>query len=191
MARTMHSKKHEFLKVIRADLEIAMPGRVNAIRAILYYLRFLGVRAVIRYRIAAVLYSRGYRQVAWILAARTFSLTGADLPPDAKIGPGLHLPHPVGVVVGHGCEIGSDCTILQGVTLGERYARERHEYPVIGDKVVIGAGAKLLGGIQIGSNARIGANAVVLTDIPAGCTAAGIPAAVVRRSGRHSAVEAR
>lgn len=177
--------------MVRADLEIAMPGRVNAKRVIVYYLRFLGLRAVIRYRIAAALYSRGHRQAAWILSARTFSLTGADLPPDADIGPGLHLPHPVGVVVGHGCEIGSDCTILQGVTLGERYAREGHEYPVIGDNVVIGAGAKVLGRIQIGSNARIGANSVVLTDVPAGCTAVGIPAAIVRRSGGYVALDAR
>jgi serine O-acetyltransferase len=123
------------------------------------------------------------------MAARTASLTGADIAPNAKIGSGLKLPHPHGVVIGHGCEIGSDCTILQGVTLGERYTSEGHKYPKIGDNVVIGAGAKLLGGIEVGSRAKIGANSVVLRDIPCGATVVGVPGRLACQSSSYLSSE--
>jgi serine O-acetyltransferase len=108
-------------------------------------------------------------------------LTGADIALDAVVGPGLVLYHPSGVVIGPRCHLGRRCTIMQGVTLGEG-PNGRGGAPRLGDRVYVGPGAKVIGGIDIGSHATIGANAVVLQDIPAHAFAAGVPA-VVRRVG--------
>ena len=106
------------------------------------------------------------------------ALTGADFVPGCKVGDGLLLPHPNGVVVGNGVRIGDDCTILQQVTLGDKYADSRadHRYPVIGDRVMIGAGAKVIGYMNVGDDSCIGANSVVTRDVLAGSTVVGIPA---------------
>lgn len=101
--------------------------------------------------------------------------TGADIPLNSRIAGGLLLPHPNGVVVHPASDIGPNCLLFQQVTLGSRAGRA----PRLGGNVVVGAGAKLLGDIRIGDHARIGANAVVLEDVPAGATSVGIPARVV------------
>ena len=106
------------------------------------------------------------------------AVCGADIPVNAKIGGGLMIPHPNGIVIHPGAEIGPNCLILQQVTIGTSGKGEG--VPVIEGHVDIGAGAKILGGVRIGAHARIGANAVVLNDIPAGATAVGIPAVVHR-----------
>lgn len=106
------------------------------------------------------------------------AVTGADIPPNSRIGGGLKIPHPNGIVVHPASEIGVNCLLFQQVTIGSN----GRGVPRIGDHVDIGAGAKILGPITIGSHARIGANAVVTTDIPAGATAVGIPARIVETS---------
>jgi serine O-acetyltransferase len=113
----------------------------------------------------------------------SIALSGLDFVPGADIGPGLLIEHPSGVVIGGGVVIGSRCTLLQNVTLGERYGdgRPPHEYPCIGDGVTIGAGACLLGGIEVGDGAVIGANSVVIHDVPALRVAVGIPARLLDR----------
>lgn len=111
-----------------------------------------------------------------VLRHRFWSVvTGADIPIDARIGGGLLLPHPSGVVIHPEVEIGPNCIIFQQVTLGSRDGG----VPRIGGHVDIGAGAKLLGAIAVGDHARIGANAVVLQDVPSGKTAVGVPAVIV------------
>ena len=110
-------------------------------------------------------------------------LTGADIALEAKIGPGLVLYHPSGVVIGPQCHLGRRCTIMQGVTLGGG-PNGRGGWPRLGDHVYVGPGAKVIGGIEVGSHTMIGANAVVLRDIPAHAFAAGVPA-VVRRIEPH------
>jgi serine O-acetyltransferase len=110
-------------------------------------------------------------------------LTGADIAWQATVGPGLALMHPTGVVIGPDVVIGADCKIQQGVTLGAGTARGlvrdgRVDSPVIGDGVSIGSGAKVIGPVDIGDHARIGANAVVVKDVPAGSVAVGVPAVV-------------
>ncbi len=104
-------------------------------------------------------------------------VTASDIDPAVKMGNGLHLPHPTGIVIHRDVVIGPDCMIMQHVTIGQT-ADPR--VPVIGANVYIGAGAKILGPVYIGDGTRIGANAVVLDDLPAHCTAVGIPARVVR-----------
>lgn len=114
-----------------------------------------------------------------VLRHRIWSvITGADIPLNSQIAGGLQLPHPNGVVVHPGSEIGPNCLLFQQVTLGARAGRA----PRLGGNVVVGAGAKLLGGIRIGDDARIGANAVVLRDVPAGATSVGIPARIISQS---------
>ena len=105
--------------------------------------------------------------------------TSSDIDPNAELGEGLKLPHPNGIVVHAEARIGRDCMIMQQVTIGQRSTKGA---PTIGDRVYIGAGAKVLGQISIGDGAAIGANAVVLHDVAPGCTAVGIPARVIANS---------
>ncbi len=123
----------------------------------------------------AGLYRKFFRTVA-VLRHRFWSVvTGADIPINAKIGGGLMIPHPNGIVIHADCSIGPNCLLFQQVTLGHAGTG----VPVLGGHVDIGAGAKILGPITIGDDARIGANAVVLIDVPAGMTAVGVPAKIV------------
>ena len=105
-------------------------------------------------------------------------LTGIEIHPGATIGPGLVIDHGMGLVIGETAEIGRDVTLFQGVTLGGVTSNKGKRHPTLGDGVIVGAGAKILGAIVIGERAKIGANAVVLNDIPANRTAVGIPAKI-------------
>ena len=118
----------------------------------------------------------------WIVLKHRFwsAVTGADIPLRTRIGGGLMMIHPNGVVIHPDAEIGANCMIFQQVTIGTGHGRG---VPEIGSGVMIGAGAKVLGGIRVGHGARIGANAVVLEDVPAGATAVGIPAEIVTGGG--------
>ncbi len=112
------------------------------------------------------------RHLFWTL------VTASDIDPHMKFGSGLVLPHPNGVVIHEDAVIGNNCMIMQQVTIG---MTANGEAPTIGNDVYIGAGAKILGKVQVGDGARIGAQAVVLSDVPAHCTAVGIPARIIRR----------
>lgn len=121
----------------------------------------------------------------WAVVRHRFwsAVSGADIPLNAQIGGGLLLPHPNGVVIHPAARIGANCLIFQQVTLG---TRGDGKAPVLGDHVDVGAGARLLGGIAIGADAVIGANAVVVTDVPPGATAVGIPARILTGGGRDA-----
>ncbi|QJX00633.1 serine O-acetyltransferase [Frigoriglobus tundricola] len=117
----------------------------------------------------------------WVLQHRFWSaITGADIPLNARVGGGLVLPHPNGIVIHPGAVLGPNCMIFQQVTIGA--GGSKPGVPTIGGHVDVGAGAKILGGITIGDHARIGANAVVLIDVPPGATAVGVPARVLAKS---------
>jgi len=155
-----------------------------------------GFHAVAFYRVAHGLWRRGFRLSARVLSQFARWLTAIEIHPGARIGNRLVIDHGFGVVIGETAEIGDDVTIYQGVTLGgiapsiESHAQvDRKRHPTIGNGVIIGSGAQVLGPIAIGTEARIGANSVVTKDIPAGVTAVGIPAQVVLPRDRSKARE--
>jgi serine O-acetyltransferase len=121
------------------------------------------------------------RRAAYLVRSLNHVLTGADFSPGCEVGPGLRIEHPNGIVVGAGAVVGRDAFLCQRVTLGERLGDGRPPaYPVLGDGVLVGTGATVLGAVTVGHCARVGAAAVVLQDVPAGATVVGSPARVVR-----------
>lgn len=148
-------------------------------------LLYPGFHALIYYRIGHFFYRHRMFSIArWISQTGRF-WTGIEIHPGARIGSGLFIDHGMGIVIGETAEIGDDCTIYHGVTLGGTgHQKGRKRHPTIGNNVLIGAGAKLLGPFKVGDNSMIGANAVVLTDIPRNATVVGVPGKVVRIDGK-------
>ncbi len=139
-----------------------------------------GVHAIILYRLAHRLWCREWRYAARLLGFFGRLLSNVDIHPGSRIGARLFIDHGAGVVIGETAEIGDDVTLYHGVTLGGTSWRKGKRHPTLGDGVLVGAGAKILGPISIGANARVGANSVVVQDVPDGCTVVGIPGKVVR-----------
>jgi serine O-acetyltransferase len=141
-------------------------------------LTYAGFHAVLLHRLAHALWNMKLKLIARVIAAISRLLTGVEIHPAAVIGEHCFIDHGMGVVIGETAIIGNRVTLYQGVTLGGMRSDKAKRHPTLGDDVVVGAGAKLLGPITIGNGARIGANAVVLKDVPAGETHVGIPARV-------------
>lgn len=139
-----------------------------------------GFQALMAYRVGHTLQRWGVPLLPAVCRRWAVGACGVDILPRARIGGGCIIAHGVGLVVGGYSVIGEDCTLLHGVTLGEARFDEI-DYPRVGDRVTIGAGATLLGGITVGDDAVIAAGAVVLADVPAGATVAGVPARVIGR----------
>lgn len=148
-------------------------------RTIELFFNYPGLIALVHYRIANVLHRAGFKVLARIMMGLTGFITNVDIHPAASIGRRVFIDHACGVVIGETAEIGNDVMIYQGVTLGGTSLHKVKRHPTIKDGVVIGAGAKILGNITIGTNAKIGANSVVIKDVPNECTAVGIPARVI------------
>ncbi len=183
MIRQRHAEKKEFLEQI-ADTVVAVKQRDPAARSTTEILfLYSGVHAIMAYRIANRLQKDGRFFSARAVSQIARHITGIEIHPGATIGKRLFIDHGMGVVIGETAEIGDDCTIYQGVTLGGTGKDVGKRHPTLGDNVTVGAGAKVLGPMKIGSNSKIAANAVVLREVPENCTAVGIPAKVVRRNG--------
>ena len=146
-------------------------------------LLYSGVHAIMAHRVSHHLYKKGHHFSARALSQAARALTGVEIHPAATIGKGFFIDHGMGVVIGETTEIGDNCTVYQGVTLGGTGKDVGKRHPTLGDNVMVGAGAKVLGPITIGSGSKIAANAVVLHVVPENSTAVGIPAKVVRRDG--------
>ena len=140
-----------------------------------------GFQAVLLHRLAHALVRRRIPVLPALCRRLSIAFCGVDILPRARIGGGLFLPHSPGIVVGGRTVIGEDCTLLHGVTLGEARFDEL-DCPHLGDRVTVGAGAQVLGGITVGDNALIGAGSVVVSSVSAGAAVAGVPARVIRRS---------
>lgn len=147
------------------------------------FLLYPGVRAVRRHRRANWCYRHGFLFLSRYISQRTRHMTGIEIHPGATIGKRLVIDHGMGVVIGETAEIGNDVLIYQGATLGGTGKDQGKRHPTIGNNVLIGSGAKILGPFTVGDNARIASNAVVLKEVPADSTAVGVPARVVRISG--------
>ena len=171
------------LTAIRQDIRAAKerdPARPTTLEVIFAY---PGVHAIWGHRISHWLWNRGARLAARTFAELTRIFTGVDIHPAAILGAGLFIDHATGVVIGETAEVGDDVTMYHGVTLGGSGTDTGKRHPTVGDRVTIGAGAKILGAIKIGDDSRIGANAVVVKPVPSSSVVVGVPGQIISRSG--------
>ena len=169
------------LKNLRDEIDNVMrldPAARSRLEVVLCY---PGFHALVLYRIAHWLWQRRWLVLGRFISNVARTLTGIEIHPGAKIGRRLFIDHGVGVVIGETAEIGDDVTLYQGVVLGGISLDEGKRHPTLGNNVICGAGAKILGPVTIADGARIGSNAVVLKDVPAGATMVGVPARQVLR----------
>lgn len=166
------------IQLCKEDLAAAINSDPAARNALEVALTYPGVHAVWAYRLAHMLFKKNYKLLARIVSSISRSYTGVDIHPGARLGRRLFIDHANGVVIGETAKIGTDCVLFHQVTLGGVSMSKGKRHPTLGDRVMVGAGAKVLGPIHVGSDARIAANAVVVRDVPAGCSAIGVPARV-------------
>lgn len=148
------------------------------------FLLYPGVHAIIYHRIAHFFYRHKLKFIARCVSQWSRFWTGIEIHPGAQIGRRLVIDHGMGIVIGETAEIGDDCLLYHGVTLGGTGKDQGKRHPTIGNNVLVSTGAKVLGPFKVGDNARIAANAVVLSEVPEDATAVGIPAQIVRIAGR-------
>jgi serine O-acetyltransferase len=148
-------------------------------------LTYSGLHAVIGHRIAHALHSWHVPILPRLLMSLVRALTGIEIHPAARIGRGLFIDHGMGVVIGETSVLGRNVTLFQGVTLGGTGKERGKRHPTLGDNVVVGAGAKVLGNITVGSNSIVGANAVVIRDVPEHSTVVGVPGRIAKIKDRH------
>jgi serine O-acetyltransferase len=176
----------------RADLVAVVerdPACHRLLQPILYFKGFQGMQA---YRLAHWLWGQGRKDLAYFLQMRCSEVYGIDIHPAARIGKGIMIDQAHSIVIGETAVVGDNVSMLHSVTLGGTGKEEEDRHPKIGDEVLIGAGAKVLGNIKVGCCSRIAAGSVVLQDVPPGTTVAGVPAKVVGKAGcEHPSVEMR
>jgi len=169
-----------FKKEIKATFE-RDPAATSLLEVLLTY---SGLHAVIFYRIANRLHKMRMPFMPRFISQFAKWLTGIEIHPGATIGDGLFIDHGMGVVIGETSVIGSNVTLFQGVTLGGTGKERGKRHPTLGNNIVVGAGAKILGDVEIGDNVQVGANAVVIRNVPANSTVVGIPGRIVKVEGK-------
>lgn len=167
--------KAELDSIIERD-----PAAKSRLEVFFLYPSFKAVRA---YRKAHKHYLKGHFFRARAISQRALRKTGIEIHPGATIGKNFFIDHGTGVVIGETTEIGDNCTVYQGVTLGGTGKETGKRHPTLGNNVMVGAGARVLGPFKVGDNSKIAANAVVLSEVPPNCTAVGVPARIVKRDG--------
>lgn len=173
----------DFADEIRRDIDAICERDPAARSRAEVLLLYSGLHALMAYRVAHALQKSDHPFAARAISQLSRFLTGIEIHPGATIGEGLFIDHGSGVVIGETAIVGDNCTLYQGVTLGGTGKDVGKRHPTLGNNVLVGAGAKLLGNFTVGDGAKIAAGAVVLGDVPAHSTAVGIPARVVRRGG--------
>jgi serine O-acetyltransferase len=168
---------------VEAVFERDPAARSKAEVALLYS----GLHAVWAHRVSHALWQRNHPLAARTVSQAARALTGVEIHPGATLGPGLFIDHGMGVVIGETAEVGEDVTIYHGVTLGGTSLEPGKRHPTIGDRVTIGAGAKVLGPIEVGHDSRIGGNAVVVRPVHDNSVVVGVPGQVIARTKPHTA----
>ncbi len=164
--------------LLKEDLDTAKRRDPAAHSRLEVALTYPGVHALWSHRVAHSMWVHGLTTPARVLSSATRAVTGVDIHPAAQLGRRLFIDHATGVVIGQTAEVGEDVVMFHGVTLGGVSMSPGKRHPTVGDHVMLGAGAKVLGPIRIGDGAKVGANAVVTKDVPAESVAVGIPARV-------------
>lgn len=173
------------LEHIKQDLQAVFDRDPAATSKLEVILTYAGFHALLAYRISHRLKSMGVPFFPRAISQLARWLTGVEIHPSAKIGTGFFIDHGMGVVIGETAEIGDYVTLFQGVTLGGTGKERGKRHPTLGNHVVVGAGAKILGGITIGDNVKIGANSVVLKNVAANSTVIGVPGRVIKSQGER------
>jgi len=170
---------------IRRDVRAARERDPAARSTLEVVLCYPGVHALAFHRLAHRVWTAGWCTPARFLSHIARFLTGIEIHPAARLGPGLFIDHGMGVVIGETTEVGENVTLLQGVTLGGTSLKREKRHPTLGDNVVVGAGAKILGAFKIGDGSRIGAGSVVVREVPANSVVVGVPGRVTYRDGQR------
>ena len=173
------------LETIKTDLNTVLEKDPAARNRAEVFMTYSGFHAICMYRFAHFLYLHNYKLCARIVSQFSRFLTGIEIHPAAKIGNGVFIDHGAGVVIGETAEIGNDCTIYQGVTLGGTGKDKGKRHPTLKNGVMVAAGAKILGPFTVGKHAKIGAGSVVLKEVPDNATVVGVPGRVVRIKGER------
>lgn len=174
-----------FIKRLKEDMDIVFDQDPAARTYIEVFLTYSGLHAIWLHRIAHGFYQRKFFFIARVISQISRFFTGIEIHPGAQIGRRFFIDHGMGVVIGETCEIGDNVTIFQGVTLGGTGKEKGKRHPTIKDNALIATGAKVLGSIVVGENAKIGAGSVVLKDVPDHSTVVGIPGKVVIQNGKR------
>src|SRR3970282_1846665 len=172
-------------ETLRRDIQAAWDRDPAVRRRLEIIFCYPGLHAVWLHRVAHWFWNRGLLFMCRFLSHVNRFLTGIEIHPAARLGPGLFIDHGMGVVIGETSEVGENVTLLQGVTLGGTSLKREKRHPTLGDNVVVGAGAKILGGFTIGSGSRIGAGSVVVREVPANSVVVGVPGRVTFRDGER------
>ncbi len=168
---------------IREDIAAARGTDPAAPSVIAVFIMYSGLHAIWGYRLNHWLWVHGRRGISRWLSQITRHLTGVEIHPGATIGRRFFIDHGMGVVIGETTIIGDDCQLYQGATLGGTGKETGKRHPTLGNNVVVGVGASVLGNVHIGDNCKVGGGAVVVNDVPANCTVVGIPGHIVRHEG--------
>ena len=179
-----------YFAMIHRDIDSVKERDPAARSSLEILLVYSGLHAIWVHRITHWLWIHKVKFFARWLSQTARWLTGIEIHPGATLGSGFFIDHGMGVVIGETAEVGKDVTIYHGVTLGGTSLARGKRHPTLGDRVVVGAGAKVLGAITIGEDSRIGANAVVVKSVPANSVVVGVPGQIVKRSHEHHAADA-
>ncbi len=174
-------------EMMRRDIRAALERDPAARSALQIVLCYPGIHAVWLHRIAHRLWGWGWLTLARFVAHLGRFLTGIEIHPGAKLGPGLFIDHGMGVVIGETAEVGENVTLLHGVTLGGTSLKREKRHPTLGNNVVVGAGATILGAFKIGDGSRIGAGSVVVREVPPNSVVVGVPGRVTHKDGQRVA----